>query len=193
MAIKLRGDLKNLFLTGRRPKQQDFHDWLESFYHKTEDPIKAGGWQYRSFLKDLRAEGKAIPTTGGFSIIEIPLNVTKVKKIRVTGKGTGFPFTITTSLIYACDKLIPALNGAASTGNPFPLNFFLYPIMGAGANPAASFVINSPAAAFGQTFDFSTIPKDVTMDFVEARFFMLTIITTGTFAANDFVYYGLEY
>lgn len=192
MAIQTRVNLRNAFTQGRRPKQQEFWDWLDSFYHKTEDVIKTGGWQFRSFFKDLRAEGKAI-TTGGFSIIEIPPGVTKIKKIRVTGRGTGFPFNITTSLVYACDKLIPALNGVASTGNPFPLNFFLYPIMGLGSNPAASFVINSPVAAFGQTFDFATIPKDVTMDFTEARLLMLTIVTTGTFGANDYVYYGLEY
>ncbi|HET6994616.1 MAG TPA: hypothetical protein VFI06_06525 [Chitinophagaceae bacterium] len=195
MPIKSRADLNNSFTQGKRPKQQEFWDWQDSFYHKGEDTIKIGGWQSRSFLKDLRADGKPI-ASGGFSIIEIPVGVKKLKSIFVTGRGTGAPFTITTSLVYACDLPIPALNGAPSSGNPFPNNFFLYPIIGLGANPAASYVINAAAPVFGMglpPFDITAIPKDVVMEFKQWRFLMLTITTSGSFGAADFVYCGLEY
>ena len=195
MPIKSRADLNISFTQGKRPKQQEFWDWQDSYYHKGEDTIKVGGWHSRSFLKDLRADGKAI-TNGGFSIIEIPVGVTRLKSIYVTGRGTGAPFTITTSLVYACDKLIPPLNGAASAGNPFPTNFFLYPIIGLGSNPAATYVINSATANFGPgllPFDITAIPKNVVMEFVQWRFLMLTIATSGTFTAADYVYCGLEY
>ena len=191
MAIKSRADLKISFTQGRRPKQQEFWDWQESFYHKTEDPIKIGGWQSRSFLKDLRADGKS-PTTGGFSIIDIPPSVTKLKKFSITGRGTGAPFTISTALVYACDKSIPPMNPVASGGVPYPTSFFLYPIIGAGSNPPLAINIVSPAAAFSQTLDIAAV-RDVTLDFTIARFFTLTIQTTGTFGANDYVYYSFEY
>jgi hypothetical protein len=193
MAIKSRGSLQGFFTTGQRPKQQEFWDWLDSFYHKIEDPIKVGGWQVRSFLKDLRAEGTAL-TTGGFTMLEIPVSVTRLKRIRVFGKGTGFPFNITTSLVYFSDKLIPALNGVPSSGIPMGSGFFEYPIIGLGSNPAASFVISSPLGTFDALFDFSIIPKDVILDFIQVRNLQLTIKTSGTFTTGtDFVYCGLEY
>src|SRR5450759_2748143 len=118
MAIKSRADLKVSFTQGRRPKQQEFWDWQESYYHKTEDAIKVGGWQFKSFLKELRAEGTAI-TTGGFCILDIPFGVSKLKSVRVMGKATPnvASFTITTSLSYFSDKLVPSLNGVPATGN----------------------------------------------------------------------------
>lgn len=38
MAQQTRSNLKNLFQTGDKPTQQNFADWLDSFYHK-EDTI----------------------------------------------------------------------------------------------------------------------------------------------------------
>ncbi len=199
MAIKSRGDLKNKFLTGLRPKQQDFHDWLESFYHKVEDPIKLAGWQFRSFFKDLRAEGTAI-TTGGSSVIDIPAGATRLKRIRVLGRGTPAPapFTITTSLVYFSDKNIPALNGVPSIGNPFPTTFFAHFLLGISSVPLTNFTIVTAGPQFDGTFDFATIPKDVFMDFIQARFLVLTIrITSGSFpntaADPSYVYYGFEF
>lgn len=193
MAIKSRADLKISFTQGRRPKQQEFWDWQESYYHKTEDTIQLGGSQSRSFLKDLRADGKA-PAQGGFSIIDIPLSVTKLKKFSISGKATGAPFIITVGLVYACDKSIAAMNPVPSNGTVFPTNFFLYPILGLGSNPPIPVTINSATPAFSQMVDIAAI-RDVTMDFTQARFFQLsiTIPLPATFGPNDYVYYGLEF
>jgi hypothetical protein len=196
MAIKSRADLKVSFTQGRRPKQQEFWDWQESYYHKTEDPITIAGWQFKSFLKELRAEGTAI-TSGGFSILDIPFGVTKLKAVRVMGRATtgGPQFSITTSLTYFSDKLVASLNGVPATGNPMPATFFAHFLLGTGSVPPATFKITTPGPAFDGTFDFSTIPKDIPLDFTSARFLMLTIkITTGSFVAgSDNLYYGLQY
>ena len=199
MAIQPRGFLRTQFTQGRRPKQQDFWDWLDSFYHKGEDTIKTAGWQFRSFFKDLRAEGVAI-TTGGVTVVDIPSGATRLKKIRVLGKGTPSPapFTITTSLVYYSDKNVPGLNGVPSSGNPFPTNFFAHFLLGFSSVPPATFTIVTPGPQFDGTFDFASIPKDVFMDFIQARFLVLTIrITSGSFPNTaldpSYVYYGLEF
>lgn len=196
MAIKSRADLKISFTQGRRPKQQEFWDWQDSFYHKTEDPIKTAGWQFKSFLKELRAEGTAI-TNGGTTILEIPFGVSKLKAVRVFGKATpgGAQFTIKISLAYFSDKLVPSLNGVPATGNPMPASFFGHPLLGTGTAPAVNFKITTAGPSFDGTFEFSTIPKDVILDYTAARFLMLTInITTGTFVAgSDNLYYGLQF
>jgi hypothetical protein len=208
MAIKSRADLKISFTKGRRPKQQEFWDWQESYYHKTEDPIKIGGWQFRSFFKDMRAEGITITTngvgstTGGSSAIDIPMGVTRLKRIRVMGRGTpavaATPFTITTSLVYFSDKNLPALNGVVSTGNPFPTTMFAHFLLGINSIPLTNFTINTVGPQFDGIFDFATIPKDVFMDFTQARSLVLTIrITNGTFPNTavdpSYIYCGLEY
>lgn len=201
MAIKSRVDLKASFTKGKRPKEQEFWDWQESYYHKVEDPIKVGGWQFRSFFKDLRAEGLTI-LNGGLAVVDIPLGVTRLKRIRVFGKGTitapALSFTITVSLQYYSDKLIPSLNGVPSPGNPFPSTFFAHPLLGLGTVPPLNFTIVSATPAFDSIVDFTAIPKDLFLDFIAVRFFRLGItIATGTFpnTAGDpsYVYYGLEY
>src|SRR4051812_15856519 len=116
MAIQTRAFLKNQFLTGKRPKQQDFQDWMDSYYHKTDDALNITGWQFRSFLKDVRAEG-AVITNGGTTMVDIPPSVSVLKSIRVFGSGSKVPnvaFSVTVSLIYFSDKLIAALNGIAN-------------------------------------------------------------------------------
>lgn len=40
MAIRERNNLKNWFLTGNYPIQEQCWDWLDSFVHKTEDQIE---------------------------------------------------------------------------------------------------------------------------------------------------------
>src|SRR6185503_10182605 len=98
MAVLSRGVLKPLFTKGQRPKEQHFHDWLDSFYHKTEDAINISGWMFRSFFKDLRADGNPI-TNGGISMIDIPLSASRLRAVRVFGNGQrtvlANPFTIT--------------------------------------------------------------------------------------------------
>lgn len=37
MAIQSRTTLKNWFLTGLKPLQSQFHDWIDSFWHKDEE------------------------------------------------------------------------------------------------------------------------------------------------------------
>jgi hypothetical protein len=39
MAIKLRNILKTFFETGDKPTQQQFWDWHDSYWHKTDDAI----------------------------------------------------------------------------------------------------------------------------------------------------------
>jgi hypothetical protein len=41
MAIRIRSILKNWFKTGDKPTEAQFADWIDSFYHKTEDTITA--------------------------------------------------------------------------------------------------------------------------------------------------------
>lgn len=198
MAIMSKADLQAAFSKGKRPKESQFWDWQDSYYHKTEDPIKITGWQFRSFFKDLRSDGFPI-LNGGFTIVDIPVSVTKLKKVRVFGKATAnspAPFTIRVSLAYYCDKLIPSLNGVPSTGNPFPTSFFAHPLVGNGT--PTPFTITSSVPAFDGTFDFASIPKNVILEFIQVRFMQVTVqITAGTFPNTaidpSYVYYGLEY
>jgi hypothetical protein len=194
MAIKSKIELNAAFAKGKRPKEEDFRNWQDSYYHKVEDPIKVSGWMFRSFLKDLRSEGVAI-TTGGFTVLEIPFGVKKLKKLRVLGRATLVPgpLALTVSVQYYSDKQIASLGGVPSTGNPFPTTMFAHPLVGNGAS--SSFVISSAVAQFDQTLDFTLIPKDVDMDFIAVRFLVLTIqLAGGNFVqGSSNVYYGFEY
>jgi hypothetical protein len=194
MAIKSKIDLNAAFSKGKRPKEDDFRNWQDSYYHKVDDTIKLTGWMFRSFLKELRAEGITPITTGGFSVLDIPFSVTKLNKIRVLGRAAVAPgpLKLIISAQYFSDKLIPSLNGVPSTGNPLPTSMFAHPLVGLGT--AIPFEINTPGPGFDQTFDFASIPKNVTLEYNDIRFMVLSIaLTGGQFNAANNVYYGFEY
>jgi len=202
MAVQLRSNLRNSFTAGKRPKQQEFWDWLDSFYHKTEDAIKTTGWQFRSFFKDLRADGVTFPAAGitsGTTIIDIPFGATTLKKIRVFGRATATvpPFTISVVLTYFSDLKIISLSGVNSTGNPFPTaGFFAHFLTGPASIPLLTFNITTAGPEFSQVFDFVAVGKIIPLDFTQVRFLALTIsIANGKFSPPDpnYVYYGFEY
>lgn len=43
MAIKIRNILKSFFTTGAKPTQSQFADFIDSFFHRTEDANQPGG------------------------------------------------------------------------------------------------------------------------------------------------------
>ena len=204
MAQQPKSILRNQFLTGKRPKQQDFHDWLDSYYHKTDDPIKITGWTFRSFLKELRAEGSAI-TNGGASMVDIPISATVLKGIRVFGNGTkpaNVGFTVTVSLLFFSDKQIAALNGVPNDIPQIPIGagFFRHALIGNLTAPSFTFIITvAPSvpteAPFDATLDLTA--KNFNLDFTTVRFFRLTIAATTNITfqpvTNNSCYYGLQY
>lgn len=46
MAVKARSILKSWFYTGAKPIAAMFHDWIDSYYHRTEDAHMVGLRQY---------------------------------------------------------------------------------------------------------------------------------------------------
>jgi hypothetical protein len=77
MAIKSVNDLKSFFETGDKPTQQQFWDWLESFFHKQEGIAISDVTNLQNTLNS-KAEGSAINALTpilldeGQSSIEIP-------------------------------------------------------------------------------------------------------------------------
>lgn len=198
MAIKTRSELNIAFAKGKRPKEQDFKDWQESYYHKDEDAIQVTGWTLRSFFKDLRAEGLAI-TAGGTVYVDIPVAATRLNKFRIIGKGTGVPpgatFTINVNLGFFSDTSVLNLNPITiTTNNPLPNGNFFHPLLGA---PATLFNTTS-TQIFDKTFDFVANGINVMLNFSQVRFLRLTVsIVSGQFpntlADPSYVYYGLEF
>ena len=206
MPIQPRSVLRPLFSRGQRPKEQHFHDWLDSFYHKLEDTINVNGWVFRSFLKDLRAEGTIPFTNAGTAMIDIPFSVSRLKAIRVFGNGQrgnpALPLTITISLLYLSDLQIAPLNGVPNDIPQLPQGaaggFFRHALIGNLTVPLLTFPIVSPPAPGGLFDGTLTFPgTGIPLNFTTTRFFRLQVETTSniTFiqANNNYVYYGFQF
>jgi len=78
-------ELKKLFENGDVPKQEDFWQWQESYFHK-EDVIPAANIQYNFSAKADLVEGK-VPAK------QLPDHVKTIQKPVISGNIISFPYT----------------------------------------------------------------------------------------------------